>query len=261
MRYSAHPGSLELLPLTTIPHIAEGDDLAGTIRVALEKEAIVLVESDIVVIAQKIVSKAEGRFRGLDGVKPSGRALELHRLTGKDPRLVELILKESKSVLTVAENLLIVEHRLGHIMANAGIDRSNVGHTGGKDDRVLLLPEDPDRSADQIRMRLGQSSQARIGVIISDSFGRPWRIGTVGVAIGVSGPAGVIDRRGELDLFSRPLQATEIAFADSVATSASLAMGEGAEGRPVVIVRGLKWQESQQTAKDILRPRDRDMFR
>lgn len=252
---------ISILALATIPGIAAGDDLAATICAALHREGHALAEGDIVVIAQKIVSKAEDRLRRLGDIVPSDRAIELSRITGKDPRLVEWILRESRSVVRTGENLLIVEHRLGHIMANAGIDRSNVDTDIEDEEVALLLPEDPDGSARRIRQGLEEAARARIGVIISDSFGRPWRMGTVGVAIGVSGPPSLIDRRGDPDLFGRKLQVTEVAFADAVAAAAVLAMGEADEGRPVVIVRGLAWRESDQGATDVLRPREKDVFR
>lgn len=253
--------SISLLTLETIPHIEEGDDLAAVILAALGREGVALCDGDIVVIAQKIVSKAEGRLRRLDGIERSDRAMALQEETGKDARLIELILQESNAIIRTNENLLIVEHRLGHIMANAGIDRSNIDANVADDDVVLLLPEDPDRSAREIRRRLSDAAGARIGIVISDSFGRPWRMGTVGVAIGVSGPASVIDRRGDPDLFGRPLQVTEIGFTDAIASAAVLVMGEGDEGRPVVIFRGLEWQDSDQSARDVLRPREKDIFR
>jgi coenzyme F420-0:L-glutamate ligase/coenzyme F420-1:gamma-L-glutamate ligase len=252
---------ISILALQTIPSIQAGDDLADAIRGALEREALALSDGDIVVVAQKIVSKAEGRIRRLEGIVPSARAEELHEITGKDPRLIELMLQESVAVIRAAPNLLILEHRLGHIMANAGMDRSNVDADVFDEDVVLLLPENPDRSARRIRDRLSAMLKTHLGVVISDSFGRPWRLGTVGVAIGVTGPASVIDRRGDPDLFGRALQVTEIGHADAIASAAVLAMGEGSEGRPVVILRGLDWQESGQTARDALRPRESDVFR
>jgi coenzyme F420-0:L-glutamate ligase/coenzyme F420-1:gamma-L-glutamate ligase len=253
--------AISLLVPATMPRIGAGDDLAGEILAALQREGIGLVGGDILVVAQKVVSKAEGRLRRLEGIVPSGRALELAAATGKDARLVEVILQESKAVVRTGDNLLIVEHRLGHIMANAGVDRSNVDAAVDDDGVVLLLPEDPDRSARALRQNLAAATGARLGVIISDSFGRPWRMGTVGVAIGVAGPASLVDRRGDPDLFGRPLQVTEVGFADAIASAAVLAMGEGREGRPVVVVRGIEWRDSDQTARAVLRPRDRDVFR
>lgn len=250
-----------ILPVATLPDVAPGDDLAALILAALERESIRLEEGDIVVIAQKIVSKAEGRIRRFSDIHPSEEAIRLARVTSKDPRLVELVLQESSAILRAADNLLIVEHRLGHVMANAGIDRSNVNADPEEDGIALLLPEDPDASARQIREELARACGIRPGVIISDSFGRPWRMGTVGVAIGAAGPGSLLDRRGDPDLYGRALQVTEVAQADAIAAAAVLAMGEGAEGRPVAIVRGLAWRETAQGARDVLRPRERDMFR
>lgn len=256
---SAPPVSL--LALDTLPMIAPGADLAGEILAALERAALRLVEGDIVVVAQKVVSKAEARSLRLDGLAPSTRAGELASLTGKDARLVEAILGESRAVLRSRENLLVVEHRLGHVMANAGIDRSNLDAAPDDDGVVLLLPEDPDRSARDLRARLEAAAEARIGVVISDSFGRAWRLGTVGVAIGLAGPPALIDRRGDPDLYGRRLEVTEVGFADAVAAAAVLVMGEGDEGRPVVIVRGLAWRDGGQGARDGLRPASQDLFR
>lgn len=253
--------ALSFLVPATIPEIAEGDDLAAVIQAALKSEDAALQPGDIVVLAQKIVSKAEGRTVDLSSVTPSTEAEELAAKTGKDPRLLDLILRESNEVVRAQREVCIVEHRLGHVMANGGIDHSNLTSPERGDDIVLLLPEDADASARALRQQFEASVQPPIGVIISDSFGRPWRLGTTGVAIGIDGPAAVIDRRGEKDLFGRTLESTEIGFADSIAAAAVLAMGEGAEGLPVVVVRGLDWMVTSQTSRDVLRPRDKDMFR
>ncbi|MGX1100157.1 coenzyme F420-0:L-glutamate ligase [Amorphus sp. MBR-141] len=250
--------SLTLTPLATLPTVAAGDDLAALILAAARREGKGFDDGDILVVAQKIVSKAEGRLMPLSAFVPSDRALALAGETGKDPRLVEAILSESTAVIRTRPGLLIVEHRLGHIMANAGIDRSNIG---GSDDHVLLLPENPDASARELRAHLGEATGTRIGVIVSDSFGRPWRLGTTGVAIGVAGPAMAIDRRGEPDRDGRPLQVTEIGLADAVAAAAVLVMGEGAEGRPAVIVGGLGWEETAGGTFTGLRSPDEDLFR
>jgi coenzyme F420-0:L-glutamate ligase / coenzyme F420-1:gamma-L-glutamate ligase len=210
------------------------------------------------VIAQKIVSKAEGRLLPLSKFVPSDRALALAAETGKDARMVEAILSEARDVIRRRPGLLIVEHRLGHIMANAGIDRSNIG---GSDDHILLLPENPDASARDLRKRIGEATGARVGVVVSDSFGRPWRLGTTGIAIGTAGPAMMIDRRGTPDRDGRALQVTEIGFADAIAAAAVLVMGEGAESRPAVIVSGIVWEESPGGAFMGLRSPDQDLFR
>lgn len=249
------------MPLDTLPMIGPGADLAGEIIEAAARANVTFKTGDIVVVAQKVVSKVEGRLVRLEGIEPSDRACALAGKTSKDPRLIEVVLSESVEVLRARLNVLVVEHRLGHVMANAGIDRSNLDAAPDDQDIVLLLPKDPDRSAADLRRRLEAATGKRIGVIISDSFGRAWRVGTVGVAIGVAGPPALLDRRGNPDLYGRPLQSTEVGFADAVASAAVLAMGEGDEARPVVVVRGLEWSDSGQTARDVLRPREEDMFR
>lgn len=249
---------MQIIALKGIGLVTPKSDLAAEISAAVTRSAKCLEENDILVVAQKIVSKSEGRFRKLSEFSPSRLAVELAERVRKDPRFVEAVLSESRSVLRAAPDVLIVEHRLGHIMANAGIDQSNVG---GGDDVVLLLPTDPDRSARELHKRLCPNGIPRIGVVISDSFGRPWRIGTTGVAIGISGLPAVIDLRGQPDMFGRKLRATESAFADAVAGAATLVMGEGCEGVPAAILRGLHWPDSNQRAADGLRSIERDLFR
>ncbi len=250
--------SLTLTAFETLPSIAAGDDLAAEILAAAGREGLDFRDGDILVIAQKIVSKAEGRLVPLSHYGPSDRAHALAGETGKDPRLIEAVLSESATVLRARPGVIITEHRLGHIMANAGIDRSNIG---GGEDAILLLPQDPDASAHAVRDRIGAATGARIGVIVSDSFGRPWRHGTTGVAIGTAGPAMVIDRRGTPDRDGRALQVTEIGFADAVAAACVLVMGEGDEGRPAVRARGLQWAETAGRAADGLRTAGEDLFR
>ena len=218
-----------------------------------------LQAGDILVVAQKIVSKAERRFVTLSDVVPSPEAVSLALQVRKDARLVELVLRESDEVVRAAPQVLITRHRLGHVMANAGIDASNIGSAG--EGRVLLLPEDPDASATRIADGLAAKFGVRPGVVISDSFGRPWRMGTVNVAIGIAGMPGLIDRRGERDRDGRVMQMTLIALADAVAAAAGLAMGEGAEGIPAAVVRGLDWSGAAQTAGALLRPVGEDLFR
>lgn len=249
---------LTIVALETLPSFTADHDLAEEIRAAAQREGIDFRDGDILVVAQKIVSKAEGRLYDLSDFRPSDRAQVLADETGKDPRFVEAVLSESAAVIRTRPGVIIVEHRLGHIMANAGIDRSNIG---GGEDTLLLLPRDPDESAAALRAALVDATGARIGVIVSDSFGRPWRIGTTGIAIGTAGPAMVIDRRGEPDRDGRPLQVTEIGFADTVAAAAVLVMGEGAEGRPAALVRGLGWAEAAGGAQSGLRPAEQDLFR
>lgn len=245
----------------TVPVISEQMDLAAVILVALSRENVALEAGDIVVVAQKIVSKAEGRALDLSTVSVSDAASVMAEKTGKDARLLEVILRDTNYVLRAKLGVCIVEHKLGHIMANAGIDHSNVAAPGLGDDTVLLLPVDPDASARALRQRFEAEGKAPIGVVISDSFGRPWRMGTTGVAIGISGPAALVDRRGDQDMFGRTLAATEIGFADGIAAAAVLAMGEAAERTPVVVIRGLAWADTSQVASDVQRPQDKDMFR
>lgn len=220
------------------------------------------MDGDILVLAQKIVSKAEGRIVNLSDVEPSSRAIGLAECTEKDPRLVELVLQESRAVLRTRPGTLIVEHRLGFICANAGIDHSNVDGGGkDKDDYVLLLPLDPDGSAHSIRKKLEEMTGVRLGVLIIDSHGRAWRIGTVGVAIGLSGLPGVEDLRGQPDLFQYNLRITQVGAADELAAGASLVMGQAAEATPVVHVRGFPYPLREASLREIFRPKDRDLFR
>jgi coenzyme F420-0:L-glutamate ligase/coenzyme F420-1:gamma-L-glutamate ligase len=253
---------LRLTALPGLPHIAAGDDLADLVARSLARARLELRHDDVLVFAQKIVSKAEGRRIDLDTITPGPRALEVAQTVKKDPRLVELVLRESRRIVRMAKDVLIVEHRLGFIMANAGIDQSNVAEPGGAE-FALLLPEAPDASAAGLRKRLGELSGAAPGVIISDSFGRPWRLGTVGVAIGCAGIAAAVDLRGQADLFGRRLQVTVVAHADEVASAASIVMGQANEARPVVLVRGLPSpaQAPQQPAAALIRPAEQDLFR
>jgi len=256
-----HASVISYITPQGIPAIVEKDNLAGIILDSMRREAVTLQAGDVVVIAQKIVSKAEGRMVDVSSVSASDEALVLAEQTGKDARLLELILRDTKTVLRARPGVCIVEHRLGHIMANAGVDHSNVVGPEKGDDTVLLLPKDPDASARALREVFEADGQGPIGVIISDSFGRPWRLGTTGVAIGVAGPAALINRSGEKDMFGRTLEATEIGFADGIAAAAVLAMGEAAESTPVTLVRGLTWTDTAQEARHVLRPSDKDMFR
>ena len=246
---------LGIFPLTGLPEIRPGDDLPALLAAHLAE----LRAGDILVVAQKIVSKAEGRFVTLSDVVASPEARSLAVEVRKDARLVELVLRESREVVRAAPHVLITRHRMGHVMANAGIDASNIG--SGGEGRVLLLPEDPDASATRIADALEAKFGVRPGVVVSDSFGRPWRMGTVNVAIGIAGMPALIDRRGEQDRDGRVMQMTLIAFADAVAAAAGLAMGEGAEGVPAAVVRGLGWAGVAQTAGALLRPVGEDLFR
>jgi len=249
---------LTLTPLPGIPLIQPGDDLAGMILHTLQQSAFYLETGDNLVLAQKIVSKAEGRAVNLASVSPSPAALELAAKTGKDPRLAELVLRESNTVLRMRPGSVIVEHRLGFVCANAGIDHSNVA---GDEEWVLLLPENPDKSAAQIRAKIEQATGKQIGVMIIDSHGRAWRIGTVGTVIGLSGLPGIVDLRGTPDLSGYTLQITVVGAADELAAAASLVMGQAAEGTPVVHVRGFPYPLREGALKELLRPKDQDMFR
>jgi coenzyme F420-0:L-glutamate ligase / coenzyme F420-1:gamma-L-glutamate ligase len=242
---------LELIAPAGLPRIKPGDDLAALIA------PIGLKDHDVVVLAQKIVSKSEGRLFRLSDVTPSESAIEYGQKVDKDPRLVELILRESKEIVRAITGVLIVEHRLGFVMANAGIDASNVDDP----DQVLLLPVDPDRSAQRLRQELKAIAGVDVGVIINDSWGRAWRMGTTGAAIGAAGLPGLIDMRGQPDLNGRILRVTEIGHADEIAAAASLLMGQAAEGRPVVIVRGLGTPARDGNAAELVRPKRMDLFR
>lgn len=251
---------LELLAIEGLPIVKPGDDLARLAIDGLARTGLRLASGDVLAIAQKIVSKAEGRMIVLADVTPSPRARELGRETKKDPRLVELILSETKRVVRSGPDVLIVEHRLGFVMANAGVDQSNVGAQDGIE-RALLLPLDPDASAEAMRAALSARFDARIGVIVNDSFGRAWRLGTVGVALGVAGLPALKDLRGRPDLLGRPLRVSISAFADEIAAAASLLMGQGDEGRPMIIVRGLAWHEPSSGVGALLRSPEEDLFR
>lgn len=250
---------LELSALEGLPLIVPGDDLAGMLAGALREMSLALQDGDILVVAQKIVSKAEGRIVDLDEVEPSARACALARDVGKDARLVEVILRESSEVVRHKKDVLIVAHRLGFVMANAGVDQSNVGGDGRE--RVLLLPCAPDASAARIKARLDQEFGVNVGVVINDSFGRPWRNGVVGVALGAAGVPALWNLVGAPDLFGRPMRVTEVALGDQIASAASLLMGEAAEGLPAVHIRGLTWPAECVPASSLVRPREMDMFR
>jgi coenzyme F420-0:L-glutamate ligase/coenzyme F420-1:gamma-L-glutamate ligase len=239
--------------------VKPGDDLGALITDAARRVGLSLNDQDILVVTQKIVSKAEDRFVRLRDVKPSPRALELAEITGKDPRLVEVILWDASEIIRARRNLLIVAHHLGFISANAGVDHSNVG---ADSDLVLRLPVNPDTSARRLRARLAELTGAAPAVVISDSHGRAWREGTVGTAIGVAGLVPIQDLRGHPDLFGYQLQHTTVGFADQVAAAASLVMGQADEGLPVVLVRGLVYQPDEAvSARQILRPPETDVFR
>ena len=250
-------GDLLLRPLRGIPSIAAGDDLVEAIIAALADSDERLRDEDVLVLTQKIVSKAEGRQIDLACVAPSDRAQKLASETGKDARVVELILQESSEVLRCRPGLIIVVHRLGFILANAGIDQSNVDSGNS----VLLLPADPDASAASIRAGLRQRTGVNVALLIIDSVGRPWRLGTAGTAIGVSGLPALVDLRGRPDLFGRRLETTTIGLADELAAAASIVMGQADEGRPIVLARGVPYAREDSSARALLRPKDKDFFR
>lgn len=253
---------LILTPLSGIPLIQPGDDLAPIFLAALHASRITLQDGDILVLAQKIVSKAEGRLVNLATVTPSPRAVELAAAAEKDPRVVELILRESRAVLRYRPGSIIVEHRLGFVCASAGIDHSNVaGEGNAAEEWVLLLPENPDQSACALRKSLETASAVRLGVMVIDSHGRAWRQGVVGISIGLSGLPGLVDLRGQPDLFGYNLRITQIAAADELAAATSLVMGQAAEGTPVVHVRGFPYPLREAGLAELLRPREQDMFR
>jgi coenzyme F420-0:L-glutamate ligase/coenzyme F420-1:gamma-L-glutamate ligase len=254
--------TLTFSPLPAIPLIHPGNNLAELLMTSMQTARISVEDGDILVVAQKIVSKAEGRMVNLASIKPSKDALELALRCEKDPRLVEMILRESKEVLRIRPGTIIVEHKLGFICANAGIDHSNVrGEDGNPEDWVLLLPEDPDRSALEIRRKIKMTTSMRIGILIIDSHGRAWRLGTIGTAIGISGLPGVVDQRGWQDLFGYRLKITIVAAADELAAAASLVMGEAAEGIPAVHVRGFPYPLRECSLKELLRSKENDLFR
>jgi coenzyme F420-0:L-glutamate ligase/coenzyme F420-1:gamma-L-glutamate ligase len=254
--------TLTLTPLPQIPLIFPGDNLADLLLISLQTARITLEDGDILVITQKIVSKSEGRLVNLETVSPSKAAIELSIQSDKDPRLVEIILKESKEVLRVRPGTIIVEHKLGFVCASAGIDHSNVmGNEEKPGNWVLLLPKNPDRSALEIRRRIKISTGIKIGVLIIDSHGRAWRLGTVGTAIGISGLPGLVDERGWQDLYGYRLKITMVAAADELAGAAALVMGEAAEGIPAVHVRGFPHPLREGSLKELIRPKQNDLFR
>ena len=253
--------SLTLTPLLNFPLIRQDDNLADILVKSLQETQIELHDNDIIVLAQKIVSKSEGRMVNLATVTPSQHAIELAQKADKDPRVMELMLQESNEVLRIRVGTIIVEHKLGFVCANAGIDHSNVMSGGNTEDYVLLLPEDPDRSARNIREKIKQTTGKNIGVMIIDSHGRAWRNGTVGICIGLSGLPAIVDERGWKDLFGYALKITIVGVADELAAAASLVMGQAAEGIPAVHVSGFPYPLGEGSLKDLIRPKEQDMFR
>jgi coenzyme F420-0:L-glutamate ligase/coenzyme F420-1:gamma-L-glutamate ligase len=253
---------LTLTALPDIPKVQEGDDLTAILLASLDAAGIELQDGDVLVLAQKIVSKAEGRLVYLPEVEPSREATALAEETEKDPRLVELILRESREILRKRPGLIVIEHKLGFVCANAGIDHSNAqASIEEADDWVLLLPQNPDASAQKIREKIETATGAGIGVLVIDSHGRAWRLGTVGFVIGIAGVPGLVDLRGQPDLFGYELRVTEVGAADELAAAASLVMGQAAEGLPAIHARGFPYQLREASLHELLRPKETDMFR
>jgi coenzyme F420-0:L-glutamate ligase / coenzyme F420-1:gamma-L-glutamate ligase len=256
----ATPAELTLRALGDVPFIQKGDNLTDVILMAVAANGLALQSGDVVLLAQKIVSKAEGRAIELRTITASVEAVEIASRSDKDPRVVELILQESTEVLRVRPGAVIVAHRLGFVAANAGIDQSNIGNTDD-DDKVLLLPVDPDGTCREIREALKTRTGLDVAVVIIDSIGRAWRNGTVGTAIGVAGMAGLLDLRTRPDLYGRPLKTSELGLADELASAASLIMGQANEGRPIVLARGLTDGRREGNARELIRPKEMDLFR
>jgi coenzyme F420-0:L-glutamate ligase / coenzyme F420-1:gamma-L-glutamate ligase len=260
MRNAAKMRDLQIISLPGVPLIHPGTDLVSLICEITEKRGAPLRDKDVLVLAQKIISKAEGRYVDLVTIEPSQEARALARKVQKDPRLVEVILGESGKVLRHRPGVLIVEHKLGFVLANAGVDQSNVDPRRGAKP-VLLLPKNPDKSARLLHEGLRQQLGKNIAVVINDSLGRAWRLGTVGVALGAAGLPALSDLRGRPDLYGRPLQVSETGFADEIAAAASLLMGQADEATPIVVVRGLKWSAKASSAAQLLRDPKDDLFR
>jgi coenzyme F420-0:L-glutamate ligase/coenzyme F420-1:gamma-L-glutamate ligase len=252
--------SITYTALPNIPLVQPGDDVCAIIKAGLVDAEITLRSGDVIVIAQKIISKAENRYVDLADFVPSAQAVELAAVTGKDARHIEAVLAESSEVLRVKKNVMVVAHRLGFVMANAGIDESNIAHADGPG-QVLLLPVDPDKSCQEIKQVLDRDFAVSVGVIINDSFGRAWRNGVVGVALGAAGISSLQNLVGSPDLFGRAMKVTEVAIGDELAAAASLVMGQGAEGLPIVHVRGFQNRAPENDASALIRPKHMDMFR
>lgn len=252
--------SLTVDALPGLPEILPGCDLAGLLGEAAARADMPLRDDDVIVVAQKAVSKAEGRYLDLNHVEPSPQAVELASRVRKDPRFVEAVLRESSAVVRATANVLITRHRLGYVMANAGVDRSNLPAVPGAE-RILLLPLDPDASARALQAGLLKATGARVGVVVSDSFGRPWRVGTVNVALGVAGVPAVLDQRGGVDRNGRRLETTQVALADALAAAAGIVMGETTESTPAVRIRGLHFDSPGGNGQVLLRPEAEDLFR
>jgi coenzyme F420-0:L-glutamate ligase/coenzyme F420-1:gamma-L-glutamate ligase len=251
--------NLVLTAVPGIPEIRPGDDLAAIIVERVRTAGLTMAVGDVLVICQKIVSKAEGRFVSLADIRPGTEAVEIATRCGKDPRFVQVVLDQAERIVRTAPGVIIVRNRLGLTMANAGIDQSNIPDGN---DRILLLPENPDASAARLSEAVGTALGASVGVIISDSSGRAWRNGVIGICIGCAGLKALEDRRGEKDRNGRELKVTQVGVADEIAAAAALLTGEAAEGLPVVIVSGLpeRWLKASGSAADLVRPVEQDLF-
>ena len=252
------PRELRIYGLTTLPELGPGDDLARLIVESAKREGVGLVDGDVIVVSSKAVSKVEGRFVRLSDVEPSEKARELARALGKDPRLVEVILRESRRIVKAERGHLIVETRHGLVCANAGVDKSNVRGVG---DVVVLLPLDPDESARRIRKGIEELTGKRVAVVITDTYGRPLREGQLDVAIGLSGLPPFRDYRGSRDLKGYTLRVKRIALADEVAAAADLVKGGGSEGVPVAVIRGMSYERKESSARELVMPREKWLFR
>lgn len=250
--------SFQAIALPGVPMVQAGDDISQLLLDALARSDLSLESGDVIVIASKIISKSEGRIVLLADVMPGDEACKVAEEVDKDPRIVELVLSESSAISRMRKGVLVTEHRLGFVSANSGLDASNVDESN---EQVLLLPLNPDESASEIRESLKQRTNSEVAIVITDTHGRPFRLGNVGVAIGVSGMQALWDRRGEKDLFGREMVATILGYADLVASTAHLIMGEGAEGLPFVLIRGLEFPQGEGQAKDLNRPPEMDMYR
>lgn len=248
--------ALQIQALEHFPMVQAGEPLAPLIFKALDKNHLSLQDGDLLAIAQKVVSKSENRFARLSETVASDAAIALSQTVAKDARMVQLVLNESQQVIRAKPGVLIVRHKLGHVMANAGLDQSNIGND---DDLFLLLPEDPDASAQRLRAEIRTQLGVDVGIVICDSFGRPWRMGTTGVCIGCAGIASVWDQRGEVDLYGRELKVTMPAKGDEIAAAASLVMGEAREATPVVLMRGLQ-VAGEGASQSLIRPLEEDLF-
>ena len=255
-----HNTQLHLQVLPDFPMVSPGDDIAAFIVASLAAAGASLEPGDVLVVAQKIISKAENRYAYLNEVEPSEQAKALAAKCDKDPRQMEWVLRESREVLRQVPGVVIVEHRLGYVHANAGIDRSNI-HSDDDNPRVLLLPEDPDDSARRLRADLEALTSVAPYIIINDSAGRAWRNGTMGFALGTAGFAPVENRIGQSDLYGRELEVTEVAVADELAAAASFLMGQAHEAAPVVLLRGAKLSDADCGSQSLIRDRQRDLFR